>query len=284
MKKAQSVKGYLAFQRIAQYWWTTRFEGSAEGASVLRRSIKEFPGALIFLTYLGEHLNITRDYAEALETWNQYLDLLEESPYAMAQKGYSLARLKKLDESIEITRRAVNLDTASMDLKLELASRLVDAKKLGPAEAILAPLENNKYVYGEVLLRLGYIYLLQKSDDRAEQLFRRTLTIATTPSEWRTRGRTRYDLAIVMARKGRLAAAERHLLDAANEGFMVQELLKTNADLHVLADRPKVAHLFKNFQIKRKKPILMVSPFPVDYSGKIVPDAKRPPTMTGVSF
>ncbi|MBW1871827.1 MAG: hypothetical protein JRJ19_07170, partial [Deltaproteobacteria bacterium] len=99
LKKAQSFKGYLAFQRIAQYWWTTRFEGSAEGASVLRQSLKNFPGALIFLTYLGEHLNITREYDEALEIWNRYLGLLEASPYAMAQKGYSLARLSKLDES-----------------------------------------------------------------------------------------------------------------------------------------------------------------------------------------
>ena len=285
LKHAEASKGYLAYEPIADYWWKTRFKGSPAGAAVLAKAVADFPGALLFLVYHGEHLNITRDYDKALASWDRYLKMVPTSSYAMAQKGYSLARLARMNESITLTTQACRLDPDDMELKLELASRLVDAGQLKGAESILQPLSRDKQVFGEVLLRLGYVYLLQGRNDEAERLLENALKISTGPNEWRTRGRTRYDLAIVMARKGRLDEAEKHLLDAEWEGFMFKEVLKNNVDLQALADRPKLSHLFTQEAPLHRKLRLSTTPFPVDYSGQIVPDKKRtPPSMTGVSF
>lgn len=283
--KAARAEGYLAFARIARYWWATRFGGNQEGALVLQETIERHPGALIFLTYLGEHLNITRRYAEAEETWQRYLALVPASPFALAQQGYSLARLGKLDQAIDLTMQANLIDADSLELKLELASRLVDAKRLKQAEDLLTPMTKNRRVFGEVLLRLGYVYLLQGRDAEAEAMLARALAMARGPHEWRTRGRTRYDLAIVMARKGKLAEAEEHLLEAAREGFMMRELLRANADLKPLASRPGVRHLFEGSGPRRTKLRLHTSPFPVDAAGDVQPDAERKaPPMTGITF
>ncbi len=283
LKRARQAKGYLPFGRIAHYWLATRFRSSADGARVLNQAIRDFPGALIFLTYLGQHLNIVRKYDEALDVWNRYLEFVMKSPWAMAQKGYSLARLGRLDLSIEITGKASLMDPDSMELKLELASRLVDAKRLAEAEDILVPIAKATDTYGEVLLRLGYVYLLQKKDGQALQWLNRALAMAKGPNEWRTRGRIRYDLAIIMARKGRPAEAEQHLLAAADEGFMVRDLLQKNEDLRVLASRRRVAHLFKHPKLKVDKDLLYSTPFPVDPAGDVDPDAKRP-AIPGFTF
>jgi len=285
LKQAKDAKGFLAYKSIADYWWKTRFAGSKAGAAVLEKAVADFPGALLFRVYLGEHLNITRDYEKALDNWDSYLRMVPKSSYAMAQKGYSLARLAHMNESITLTTQACQLDPDDMELKLELASRLVDAGQLRGAESILLPLSRDERVFGEVLLRLGYVYLLKGQNDKAEQLLNKALKIATGPNEWRTRGRARYDLAIVMARKGRLDDAEKHLLDAEWEGFMFKEVLKNNADLQALASRPRLTHLFSQQAPPHRRLRLSTTPFPVDYSGQIAPDQKRePPSMTGVRF
>ncbi|MBW2701170.1 MAG: hypothetical protein JRF33_10160 [Deltaproteobacteria bacterium] len=284
LKQAQGAKGYLPLEPIAHYWMSTRFKSSAEGAQVLEKAADKHPGALILLTYLGEHLNISRRYSKALLVWERYLGHVKTSAYALAQKGYSLARLGKLDESIAVSRQAYEMDTKCLDLKLELASRLVDAKKLGEAESMLLPMSKEPDAFGEILLRLGYVYLLKKQDAKAEPLFKQALAMAKGPNEWRTRGRARYDLAIVMVRRNRPVQAEQHLLDAAAEGFLVKRALADNDDLKVLAKRPRVAKLFKQTKLKRNPLLLMSSPFPIDFAGEPRPDGDRPAPITGVRF
>ena len=282
LEAARKAEGYLAFKTLAHYWLATRFGSNAEGAKVLDEAIAARPGALIFRTYLGEHLNVTRQYDRALQVWRGYLDQVARSPYAQAQEGYSLARLGKLNHAVTLTRAASGGDPDSLDLKLELASRLVDAGKLSEAEQLLLPMAEHPRAFGEILLRLGYVYLLQRKDDQAEPWLRRALEKARGPNEWRTRGRTRYDLAILEARRGKLAEAEEHLLAAAAEGFLVRDLLQKDADLKVLAPREKVAHLFKSPSLKIDA-LLHATPFPVDSAGQVDPDAERK-KITGFTF
>ena len=281
--QAEKAKGYSPFGQIARYWLATRFSSSDDGARVLRAAVGEHPGALIFQTYLGEHLNITKRYDQALVVWKRYLQRVPNSPFALARQGYSQARLGQLSKAIASSEMACKLDPESLDLKLELASRLVDAGKLGRAEKVLLPMANNPRVYGEVLLRLGYVYLLQNKNEEAKIWLDKALALAKGPNEWRTRGRTRYDLAIIMARRDALAEAEQHLLAAAEEGFMVRELLQKNVDLQRLASRRRVAHLFKSPKLKVEGLLLHASPFPVTQAGEADPDAKRP-ALTGFTF
>ncbi len=281
--QAKKSKGYMPFEILADYWLATRFASSEKGEMVLEDAIARYPGSLIFRTYLGEHLNITKEYSKALQAWDRYLSLVPSNPYAMSQKAYSLARLGKMDEAISLTQKAVDLDDRSLDLKLELASRLVDAHRLSEAEKLLLPLEKHPRVFGELLLRLGYVYLLEKKDSKAEKYFIKALQMAKGPNDWRTRGRTHYDLAIVSVRKGELDNAEDHLLAAAKEGFMMRDLLKDNSDLAVLENRKRVQHLFHNHGLKLTRSIFSTSPFPLDDAGGIDPDAKRK-AITGFTF
>ncbi len=282
LETARKAEGYLPFGALAHYWLATRFGSNANGARVLEQAIAATPGALIYRTYLGEHLNVTRKYDRARQVWQAYLTQVARSPYAQAQEAYSLARLGKLPEAVALTRAALAADPDSLDLQLELASRLVDAGELGEAERLLLPMAEHPRAYGEILLRLGYVYLLQKKDKQAEPWLRKALELARGPNEWRTRGRARYDLAILEARRGDLAAAEEHLLAAAAEGFLVRDLLQKDADLKVLAARKKVAHLYKRPNLKADLR-LHATPFPVDSAGRADPDAQRS-AITGFTF
>ncbi len=108
--------------------------------------------------------------------------------------------------------------------------------------------------------------------------------MAKGPNEWRTRGRARYDLAIVLVRRNRPVQAEQHLLDAAAEGFLVKQALVDNDDLKVLAKRPRVARLFQQTKLKRNPLLIKSSPFPIDFAGEPRPDGDRPAPITGVRF
>ncbi|MEL6339616.1 MAG: CDC27 family protein [Myxococcota bacterium] len=283
LKRTRGLTAYVPFAILSEYWLATRFKSNDAGAAVLRDGVRTYPGAMIFLSYLGEHLNITRDFKEALAVWNRYLAATTRSPYALSQKGYSMARLGQLDEAIAVSREAVNQDPESLVVELELASRLVDAKRLDEAAALLEPMARKPGAFGELLSRLGYVYLLQKKHDPAEKALGRALELARSPSEWRTRGRTRYNLAILMARSGKLKEAEDHLLAAAKEGFVIGSALRADSDLEKLKGRTRVAHLFKDPELKLDPKLLQVSPFLTDSGGIPRPEAARP-TAPGFSF
>ncbi len=283
LKKSRGASSYVPFAILSEYWLATRFKSNSAGAAVLRDAVRVQPGALIFLSYLGEHLNITREYKEALAVWNRYLSTVTRSPYALSQKGYSMARLGLLDDAVAVSRQAVAQDPESMMVELELASRLVDAGKLEEAATLLQAMAEKPRVFGEVLSRLGYVYLLQRKDRLAERALNRALGLATGVSEWRTRGRTRTNLAILLARQGKLEEAEDQLLAAAEEGFVISSTLRADVDLEKLERRRRVAHLFKDPNLKLDPRLLQLSPFPTDSAGAVRPDAARP-TAPGFSF
>ncbi|HOX45423.1 MAG TPA: hypothetical protein PK668_17635 [Myxococcota bacterium] len=284
LERAQRAPGYLPFARLSRYWLATRFQGHDDGARVLRDALEAHPGALIFLTSLGEHLNVSKRYEEALEVWERYLRLVPRSAFGLAQQGYALARLGRLEEAIKLSRQACDLDTGSLELKLELASRLVDAQQLPEAETLLLSLASSKRVYGEILLRLGYLYLLQRKDEQARTHLENALQLARGASEWRTRGRTRVDLAVLAARRGDQDGAQRLLIEAADEGFGVEDLLAQFEELKPLAAKPAFAEKLKEPRAKARGELMFVTPFPVDTRGETRLDGARPPPITGIRF
>ncbi len=284
LERAQRAPGYLPFARLARYWLATRFQGHEDGARVLGDALEAHPGALLFVTSLGEHLNVSRRFEEALDVWDRYLRLVPKSAFGLAQKGYSLARLGRLEESIKLSRQACDLDTGSQDLKLELASRLVDAQQLPEAETLLVNLASSRRVYGEILLRLGYVYLLERKDGEARVHLENALELARGPAEWRTRGRTRVDLAVLAARRGDQAGAERLLVEAAAEGFGVEDLLAQFEELRPLAARKDLVARLRPPPPRAGAERIFATPFPVDTRGETRLDGPRPPPITGVRF
>ncbi len=275
---ARDARGYLPFYYLARYWLITRYRTGFQGAQVMRVAVQKHPGSLIYKTYLGEHLNVTRQYKEALSVWEDYLQQFPGNAFAMANKGYALARLGRMSESIEISEKAVEADPMSDNIKLELASRYVDAARLDDAQKLLEPLAKKKNARGELLLRLGYVYLLKKQNKKAEKLLKRALKVAKGPAEWRTRGRTKYDLAILAVRKKQLKRAEKYLLQADKEGFKMATSLKFDPDLLQLSQRKAVKHLFIEAGIGEtsKNQPKQATPFPVGPGGELRPNGLRP--------
>jgi tetratricopeptide (TPR) repeat protein len=284
LERAQRAPGYLPFARLSRYWLATRFQGHEDGARVLGDALVAYPGALIFLTSLGEHLNVSKRYEEAQEAWERYLTIVPRSAFGLAQQGYALARLGRLEEAIKLTRQACDLDTGSLELKLELASRLVDAQQLPEAETLLLSLASSKRVYGEVLLRLGYLYLLERKDELARVHLENALELSRGATEWRTRGRTRVDLAVLAARRGDMDGAEKLLVAAAEEGFGVEDLLAQFEELKPLAAKKDFAERLKAPRPQAGREVLFVTPFPVDALGETRLDGARPPPITGIRF
>ena len=276
LKQADALGGYRPFRTLSRYWLTTRFKGSLAGEAVLKTARTEHPGSLIFLTYLGNHLNIVDKYQAAYEVWEHY-NSLAQSPYGKTNLAYSLARLGQPKKAVELTREAQVQDPESSRLQLELASRLVDAQMFVEAEKLLTPLAKSPAASGELLLRLGYVLLLQNKNEPARQWLNRAIKRAQRPGDWRTRGRSYYDLAILSARRGDLDSAEKELLQAAREGYKVYHRLKEHPDLKALAYRPAILKALAPPESKGKPLMLFATPFPTDAVGDARPEAPRGP-------
>lgn len=237
LARAKSATGYVPLYWIARYWLVTRYQSSAAGASVLREAIARHPGFLLARAYLAEHLNATGAHEEALAAWKDYLAVVPQSPFAQARVGYTLAKLKKVPEALEATRAAQALEPTSRDLKLELASRHVDAGELDAAIGLLEPLAKAEDAPGEVLLRLGWARFLKGELDAAQPLLEKAAQRASRPSEWRTRGRARLDLAKLHARRGDKEKARAAVLEAMRDGYRPLSLSRVDEDLAELGKK-----------------------------------------------
>ncbi|HEY3451894.1 MAG TPA: tetratricopeptide repeat protein [Myxococcales bacterium] len=290
---AKPESGYLPTWWIARYWLVTRYQSNEAGTRVLEDAIGMCPGFLLARGYLAEHLNAIGKHEEALAAWKKYADVSPKSPFVQARLGYTLARLGKHAEAIEATRAAVKLDPASRDLTLELASRLLDSGDLDGARAALEPLAKDPQASGEVLLRLGYVHLLKSEYDKAEPLLRSAIEKASRPSEWRTRGRAKLDLAKLMVRRGQKEQARAVMLEAIREGYRPLALARPDPDLEELAkaaaaeaDKPEKKDVKVDLEPRFAMP-KETSPFAITAGGDIDPKGKRaapPPGLELVRF
>jgi predicted Zn-dependent protease len=222
---------------------------------------------------------------EALQAWQDYQALAPQSPFVLARLGYTLSRLHRDKEAIEKTQAAVDKDPSSVNLKLELASRLIDAGLADQALRLLVPLATPD-ARAELTLRLGYAYLMHNELDAAEQVIRRAESQAQKPSEWRTRARAKYDLAKIELRRGHPDKARALILDALSAGYKPYSLAREDKDLMVVA---KAAELEQQKKAA-PAPVSLVprphetSPFAMDGSGDIDPSQQRPPPPEGFAL
>src|SRR5262249_11105420 len=72
--------------------------------------------------------------------------------------------------------------------------------------------------------------------DRAEELLKRALELAKAPSEWRTRGRSRYDLALLYHIRDRPTQAQAILVESLREGFRPHKLARGDADMEAILE------------------------------------------------
>lgn len=259
---------------LARFWLVTRYRSSAEGAEVLREAIAQRPGFLLARGYLGELLHAIRDDRGALEAWQGYAEVVPQSPFALAKVGYAQARLGRTTEAIATTRKALSFYPESRDLQLELGSRYIDAKRWDDAVATLGALAAQPGTKGETLVRLAWAELQRGKADAAEKLLRQALERATGPTEWRTRGRARFDLAAICLGAGRQDCVDQEIDRALREGYEPRPGIDPKLAAAVLRGKDRRKRLAKGADLSVSPGVVEKSPFLLD-RGEIQPQ-KRP--------
>lgn len=260
---------------IARFWLVTRYQTPADGEVVLREAIARHPDFLLARGYLGELLGALGEHAKAEAAWREYLTLVPKEPFVKARLAKEHARQGKHDEAISTTQQALVHSPQSPELQLQLASRLIDAQKYVEAQKLLEGLAAKPEARGEVLVRLGYVRWLLGKLDEAQAVLQRALDKATSPGEWRTRGRAHYDLALVAAKRGDAEATQASLARAQTEGF---KLTKVHPSLEAAAmalDRSEVE------RTQKKQPPVLVPKGPLPKEATLFPmDADGAPVLT----
>ena len=268
---------------LARFWLLTRYQSNEAGIAFLSDVVKKHPGELVARSYLGETQFAVGAWKDAEKTFNEYLTTAPSSAWAWGRLSKALARQGRHEEAIVASKKGFAVSPTSPEARLELGSRLIDGGKLQEAEDILEPLSRLSPARGEHLLRLGWAHWLQSEVDAAQAYFQRALDVATTPGEWRTRGRAHYDLALVEAKKGRKDAAKAALRASMQTGYKLKTL---DPSLTVLARELERAHLAMDAGTGKPLPQNLLpreaSLFPVDTFGEPDPAAKKPPPPNGL--
>lgn len=214
---------------LARFWMVTRFQSNEDGLASLEDVLKRHPGELIALGYLADTQGLLNQHAPAEASWRRFLEAVPASPFAWGKLSRALARQGKHDDAIAAAKKALELAPNSRVARLELGSRFIDASKVDDALTTLSGLTDPR---GELALRLGWAHWLKGDVDAAEPLFQKALETATAPSEWRTRGRAHYNLALVAAKRNKPDAAKAALKASMQTGYKVRSV---DASLEKLA-------------------------------------------------
>jgi tetratricopeptide (TPR) repeat protein len=272
---------------IARFWEVTRYQSNDAGEALLREAISRRPGFLLARAYLGELLDTLGKHDKAEVAWREYLAVAPGDPFVMGRLGKTLARLNKHPEALAITQKALDLEPKSREMRLQLASRQIDAGKIDDALPLLTALAEAPEARGEAMLRLGWAYWLKGSPELAQPWFDKALAHARSPGEWRTRGRAHYDLALVYAKKNNAEKTEAALKASTLTGYKVKDLDPSLAKAALKLEKLELSQVEgKDGGPARKKdpaPIIPreVSLFPIDKFGEVQPEASKPKPPEG---
>lgn len=265
---------------LARFWLLTRYQSNQAGLAFLTSIAAKHPAELIARVAIAETYASINDTGNALTAWNEVVALVPNSPIALGRLSRAQMRAGKRDESLATAKRGLELAPQSHEARLQLASRYIDAAKSDEAITLLKPLTDLKAPRGEHVLRLGWAHWLKGDSERAASYFQQALDLATTSSEWRTRGRAFYNLALVEAKRGHVDAAKVALKASFQTGFRMRQL-----DESLVAVSREVERTSAQAFDGGNRPSLMPresSLFPVDLFGDIQPTAIKPPPPEGL--
>lgn len=268
--------GALEPYTLARYWMLTRFQSNKAGLAWLTEQSAKHPGELLLKAYLGDAWSVLGDEAKAAAAWNDYLAQAPKSSFAQGRLSRVLGRQGKAAEALDAAKKAKALAPESREARLQLASRLLDAKKVEEAITELKPLADEKGAPAELLVRVGWAYWLAGDGDAAAGCFQVAEKNATGPTAWRTRGRARYDLALIEAKQGRNDEAKKLYASALATGFKPGKV------------DPLLAKVAKDVEAAAKKDAAKADPklresslFPAQADGTVDPAAAKPAAPAG---
>lgn len=273
----------LELYSLARFWMLTRFQSNEAGVAFLRDVLKRHPGELIARAYLGETLGSLAEWKDAEAVWREYLARAPDSPFGLARLSKALARQDRHDDAVAAAKQGLALFPKSRELRLEVGSRLIDAGKPADAELELTPLAARTTPHGEDLLRLGWAHWLRGEVDEAAKFFQQALDRATSPRDWRTRGRAQYDLALVAAKRGDRLGALWALKASMQTGYRLKAVDPSLKEAARELERGDVG-AGADGGVKVASPSLVPesSLFPVDAFGDPNPKAAKPQPPSGL--
>lgn len=270
----------LELYTLARFWLLTRYQSNEAGIAFLKDVVKRRPGELVARSYLGDTQFAVGAWKDAEQTFTDYVAAAPSSAWAWGRLSKALARQGRNDEAVTAAKKGFAVSPTSPEARLELGSRLIDAGKATEAQEILEPLARLTPAKGEHLVRLGWAHWVSGQLDAATAYFQRALDVAITPSEWRTRGRAAYDLALVEAKRGKPETAKRFLKQAWSTGLKLREV---DPSLTEIARELERADLVTDAGARAQT----VAPketslFPLDAFGDLDVNAKKPPPPQGL--
>ena len=272
--RAKGESGSLPNRALARFWLVSRYQSAEAAEQVLADAVRAEPGSMLMRAYLGELYNALGRHADAARVWRAYASDCPTSPFALSRLAYTLARLGQPDEAAAFAEKALAFDPGSPDLKLELASRWLDAGKPDQAVATLEP-ELDKQPSAELLLRYGYAQLRRGELAKAEKALTAAFAAAQGGTDWRTRIRAKLNLAEIAFRQGKKDLAKQLLSESARDGLALRPTPETK-DLFALLSPAELKALQAKGVGQKKES----SPFAVD-GGEVAPAAARPQAPAG---
>jgi tetratricopeptide (TPR) repeat protein len=240
--------------------------------------VKKHPAELLPRAYVGETQLSVGAFAEAEATFREFTALAPAAGFGWRRLSKALARQNKHEAAIAAAKKALELSPTSLEARLELGSRLIDANQPAAAVELLQVAAKAPGAHGELLLRLGWAHWLLGHDEQAAGDFQRALDLAQGPGDWRTRGRAFYDLALVEAKRGHLDAARVALRASVQTGLKLKSvdplLAETARELERVdsdAGRARTSLLPRESSL-----------FPLDAFGEVDPKAPKPTPPEGL--
>jgi tetratricopeptide (TPR) repeat protein len=264
LAKVKDSKRFHSMYWIGKFWDVSRHHDVDAAVATLEQSITRHPGFLIARGYLGDTLVALQRYEPALAAFQSYLQAVPNQPWVLGRIGYVQSKMGQVDPAIESTKAALRLAPSDSELLLEMASRYVDAQKFDEAISILKRIIAEGGARGEVHLRYGYALLRKGQLPAAERELRHAISTSTSLSEWRTRGRARYDLAKIWMQSGVSSNALRELRMAVDEGYRDRAVFENDPDFKALKDDPAFKELMKRPPKPKKDLPKYASPFRLD--------------------
>lgn len=266
---------------VARFWLVTRYQSPEAGEGLLRQALEKRPGFLLAQIYLCEELTALAAYDKALKACEETAAITPKAVFPQLRVGKALARNGKLEEGLKKSVEALALEPASLksrEASLQLASRYIDASKPNDAVSILEQIASDEKARGEELLRLGYAYHLKGDEDAAKGLYEKAIARATSPGEWRTRGRGWYDLAVIHAKANQKEKARAALKESMKQGFKTKKLDPVLTDVARDVERSAMTAPDKTVMVAPLVP-REVTLVRIDASGELEvgPPPKAPP-------
>lgn len=243
---------------LARFWLASRYQSGEAGLAVLDDALKQTTGFMLARASRAELLSALGKHGEAAKAWQDYADHSPTSAFVLSRLAQGQARLGQTKEAVATAVKALGLDPDSDELKLELASRHVDAGQLEEATRILEPLAEMADARAEVPLRLGWVKLLSNDAAGAVPLLERAIAKAKSPHDWRTRGRAKLDLARAALVLQKKADAKKWLQEAGKDGVGLPPPGPEHDALLALLTPAEAATL-----VRTKPSPAEASPFPV---------------------